>query len=98
MARPAVIKAKQQPQKKQQDTNLEKILNVGKEAVVEVLEELSRKGGIARKALISLPTTFPTHDAFMVKLTELDEDNLATVLRELSFLNQTKTYLFWKKI
>jgi ABC-type ATPase with predicted acetyltransferase domain len=74
----------------------EKILNAGKEAVVEVLEELSRKGGIARKALIALPTTYPTHEAFMTKLTKLDTDSLAQVLRKLSFLNQTKTYLFWK--
>jgi GNAT superfamily N-acetyltransferase len=74
----------------------ERIACAGKEAVLDVLEELSRKGGIARKALIALPTTYPTHEAFITKLTKLNEDNLTTVLRKLSFLNQTKTYLFWK--
>jgi len=75
----------------------EKILTVGKEAVADVLEELSRKGGIARKAIIALPTTFPTHEAFMTKLTEQNEEDLAKALRKLSFLTQPKIYLFWKK-
>jgi ABC-type lipoprotein export system ATPase subunit/GNAT superfamily N-acetyltransferase len=75
----------------------ERIFSVGKEAVVEVLNELSRKGAVARKSLVSLPTAFPTHEAFMARISQLDAYGLAKVLKRLSFQAQPNVYLFWKK-
>jgi ABC-type ATPase with predicted acetyltransferase domain len=74
-----------------------KISQIGIEPVVEVLNELSRTGAVARKSLISLPTAFPTHEAFTKKLTQLDARGLAKVLQRLSFQAQPKLYLFWRK-
>lgn len=73
------------------------LTKVGKEPVLNVLVELSRKGGINRKRLISLQGTYPTHETFTKKITNLNMEELAVMLKRLSFLAQTKTYLFWKK-
>jgi hypothetical protein len=79
------------------DYSQEKITITNKPNIVNILTELSRKGKTARKALLSLPTAYPTHQAFTNKLSQLGTNELATVLQKLSFLNQTKTYLTWKK-
>ena len=73
------------------------LAKVGKENVLEVLCELSRKGGINRKSLINTTETFPTHKTFTERIAKLDENQLATTLKKLSFTAQTKIYLFWKK-
>jgi ABC-type lipoprotein export system ATPase subunit/GNAT superfamily N-acetyltransferase len=75
----------------------ETIAKVGKEAAIDVLRELSRKGSVSRRSLVSLPNAFPTHEAFMTKLKALDTDGLALALKRLSFLSQTKVYLFWRR-
>jgi hypothetical protein len=69
---------------------------IGKDKVVQILEELSIKEGTLRKRLMSLPKVYPTHQEFMAKIERLDEKSLAGVLKRLSFLAQTKVYLFWK--
>jgi GNAT superfamily N-acetyltransferase len=75
----------------------ERIARVGCEAVVDVLGEVSRRGAVARKGLVGLAGVFPTHEAFMAKISELDADGLAKVLKRLSFLAQSKVYLFWRR-
>jgi len=75
----------------------ERIVSVGCEAVVDVLGMVSRKGGVARKGLVGLAGVYPGHEAFMAKIAELDADGLANVLKRLSFLAQSKIYLFWKR-
>jgi hypothetical protein len=37
------------------------------------------------------------HAEFMAKVSMLDVEGLAKMLKRLSFLAQTKVYLFWKK-
>jgi len=46
---------------------------------------------------MSLPKVYPTHQEFMAKIERLDGKSLAEVLKRLSFLAQTKVYLFWKR-
>jgi GNAT superfamily N-acetyltransferase len=75
----------------------ETVVKVGREAVMDVLCELSRKGSVSRRSLVSLPNVFPSHEAFMTKLSALDADGLALALKRLSFLAQTKVYLFWRR-
>jgi ABC-type lipoprotein export system ATPase subunit len=74
-----------------------KLAEIGAENVVKILTELSRKGKIARKALLALPTAYPTHAAFTKKLDTLNQQQLAVVLQRLSFHMQPKVYLNWRK-
>ena len=69
----------------------------GSENIKNMLTELSRKGAVTRKTLIPLQGAFPKHKEFTQKLAQLDEDDLAQVLKRLSFLAQTKVYLFWTR-
>jgi len=75
--------------------NERNIRRIGKDKVVRILEELSIKEGTLRKRLMSLPKVYPTHQEFMAKIKRLDGKSLAEVLKRLSFLAQTKVYLFW---
>ena len=70
---------------------------VGREAVLKVLEELSLGDASVRRRLAGLPSVFPRHEEFMAKISVLDAVGLAKVLKRLSFLAQTKVYLFWKR-
>ncbi|MEM1566723.1 MAG: ATP-binding cassette domain-containing protein [Candidatus Bathyarchaeia archaeon] len=79
-----------------QKHNIKKIMEVGKEKVIEILKELSEKGSVSRKRIIPTNKAFPTHTEFIEKLEKLTIEELATTLRRLSFLAQTKVYLFWK--
>lgn len=63
-----------------------------------ILTQLSLKEGALRKRLISLHGVYPTHQEFEEKMRRLDEESLAKALKRLSFLMQTKVYLFWSKI
>jgi ABC-type ATPase with predicted acetyltransferase domain len=76
--------------------NAQKIMSAGRSRVFQVLEELSRKEGTLRKRLVSLDGAFPKHLEFLEKIQSLDEEGLAAVLKRLSFLAQTKVYLFWR--
>ena len=73
------------------------LANVGKKPVMEILCELSRKSGTNRKTLINSKEIYPTHETFAAKIRQLNEENLAQLLKKLSFTAQPKTYLFWKK-
>ncbi|MDW8040730.1 MAG: ATP-binding cassette domain-containing protein [Nitrososphaerota archaeon] len=79
-----------------QKHNIEKIIEVGREKVIEILAELSEKGGIPRKRVIPIGKAYPTHMEFMEKLERSSVEELAKALKRLGFLAQTKVYLFWK--
>jgi hypothetical protein len=40
---------------------------------------------------------YPTHEEFVKKIRGFSDEGLAKALKTLSFLAQTKVYLFWKK-
>jgi len=73
------------------------VSEVGRDPILNVLEELSLKDGGVRRRLVSLRNVYPKHGEFMAKLVELDVAGLAKALKRLSFLSQTKVYLFWCK-
>jgi ABC-type lipoprotein export system ATPase subunit len=80
-----------------QKHNLEKIRKVNRRKIVEILIELSRKGAIPRKRVLPSSQAYPSHEEFADKAKKLGDEELATALRKLGFLAQTKIYLFWKK-
>jgi len=73
------------------------VSHAGAENIKTMLTELSRKGAVTRKTLIPLKGAYPKHNEFTQKLFKLGEDELAQVLKRLSFLAQTKVYLFWTR-
>jgi ABC-type lipoprotein export system ATPase subunit len=73
------------------------VSEVGREAVLDVLEELSRRHAGVRRRLVGLRNVYPRHEEFMAKAAELDTHGLAKALKRLSFMAQTKVYLFWRK-
>jgi len=77
--------------------NVQKISLTGKDKIIKVLEELSRKEGALRKRLMSSHTVYPKHEEFMEKISKLNGKNLAATLKRINFLAQTKVYLFWTK-
>ena len=80
-----------------QKHNLEKIGKVDRRKIVKILIELSRKGVIPRKRILSSKQAYPSHEEFADKVKKLDDKELAVALKKLSFLAQTKIYLFWKQ-
>ena len=77
--------------------NMEKIREIGKEEITAILVELSKKEGAVRKRLSSSSKAYPRHEGFMRKISQFNEERLAKALKKLSFLAQTKVYLFWKR-
>ena len=73
------------------------VSEVGCAAVSAVLEELSRKDAGVRRRLIGLHSVYPKHEEFMTKIAEVDAAGLAKALKRLSFMAQSKVYLFWRK-
>ncbi len=73
------------------------VSEVGREAVLDVLEELSRRDAAVRRRLACLRNVYPRHEEFMTKAAELDAAGLAKALKRLSFMAHTKVYLFWRK-
>jgi hypothetical protein len=73
------------------------VSEVGREAVLDVLEELSRKDAGVRRRLVGLRNVYPKHEEFVAKVAELDAAGLAKALKRLSFMAQPKVYLFWRK-
>ena len=59
--------------------------------------ELSEKGAIPRKRILSASKAYPSRMEFKEKIEKLSDEKLAKVLKRLSFLTQTKVYLFWAK-
>ena len=76
--------------------NLNKIKLAKKDEIIKILEELSKKEGSVRKRLMSTNKVYPKHEQFTKKIRTLDEKDLATALKKLAFLAQTKVYLFWQ--
>jgi hypothetical protein len=76
--------------------NTNKIRKIGKSKVAKILEELSEKGAAPRKRLLNLTKAFPKHQEFEEKIERASEEEIAKTLKRLSFLAQTKVYLFWK--
>ncbi|MEM4713421.1 MAG: ABC transporter ATP-binding protein [Candidatus Bathyarchaeia archaeon] len=77
--------------------NLRKINEIGKSEVIKILIELSEKGAIPRKRIVSTSKTYPSHTEFKEKIKKLNSEELAKALKTLSFLIQTKVYLFWAR-
>ncbi|RLI21503.1 hypothetical protein DRO45_02215, partial [Candidatus Bathyarchaeota archaeon] len=76
--------------------NKKKIEEKGKQKIIKILEEISAKNSAARKRLASLQKAYPTHKEFLQKTEKMNTENLAKTLKRISFLSQTKVYLFWK--
>jgi len=66
--------------------------------VKTILRGLSKAVGIYRKRLLSSQKAYYTHKEFCKYVEGADVKKLAKMLRILSFLTQTKVYLFWKNI
>ncbi|MCW4010625.1 MAG: ATP-binding cassette domain-containing protein [Candidatus Bathyarchaeota archaeon] len=78
------------------ESHNEKIISqIGKEHVLGVLQELSRKNGAIRKRIANLQNVYPKHEEFTTKINSVDTAGLAKMLKRLSFTAQTKIYLFW---
>jgi GNAT superfamily N-acetyltransferase len=75
--------------------NLQKIRDVGKQKIIAVLVELSKKEGALRKRLLSFHKVYAKHEEFIQKIALYDEELLARVLKRICFLAQKKVYLFW---
>lgn len=75
---------------------MQKLKEIGKAKVKELLKELSKKDGISRKRLACLSQPYPKHEDFIKKLENINAKGLAKMLKRLGFLAQTKIYLFWK--
>ena len=67
------------------------------ETVTTILEELSKHDASVRRRLASMHNVYPKHKEFITKIRELDTTGLAKALKRLSFIAQTKVYLFWRK-
>ncbi|MEM3641075.1 MAG: hypothetical protein QXH37_04050 [Candidatus Bathyarchaeia archaeon] len=76
--------------------NLEKIREVGERKILNILIELSSRGAIPRKRILSTEQAYPSHGEFVERAKRLSYEGLATALKRFSFLLQTKVYLFWK--
>jgi len=73
------------------------VSEVGREAVLDVLVKLSRNDAGVRRRLVGLRSVYPKHEEFVAKVAELDAAGLAKALKRLSFMAQSKVYLFWRK-
>jgi flavodoxin len=73
------------------------ISEVGCKKIITMLEELSKHHPVIRRRLAGLSSVYPKHKEFTAKIREFNAANLALALKRLSFMTQTKVYLFWKK-
>jgi hypothetical protein len=73
------------------------VCEVGREAVLGVLESLSKRDAGVRRRLVGLRSVYPRHEEFVAKVAGLDAAGLAKALKRLSFMAQAKVYLFWKR-
>jgi ABC-type transport system involved in cytochrome c biogenesis ATPase subunit/GNAT superfamily N-acetyltransferase len=81
-----------------QKQTLGRIKEISKKEIIKILIELSEKGAIPRKRILSASKAYPSHMEFREKIEKLSDEELAKVLKRLSFLTQTKVYLFWAKL
>jgi hypothetical protein len=73
------------------------VSEVGRETILALLEALSRRDAGVRRRLVGLRSVYPKHEEFVAKVAELDVAGLAKALKRLSFMAQSKVYLFWRK-
>ena len=73
------------------------IAKAGTETITAILETLSKHDASTRRRLIPLYNVYPKHHEFTEKIRQLDTTSLAKALKRLSFMAQTKIYLFWRK-
>jgi len=66
------------------------------EQVKSIFKEVSRSSGVYRKRIMSVHEAYLTHEQFCKRVDGASLQKLAKMLRILSFLTQTKVYLFWK--
>jgi ABC-type ATPase with predicted acetyltransferase domain len=77
--------------------NEKMISQIGCKKIIALLIELSKRHPAVRRRLACLSSVYPKHDEFTGKIREFNAANLASALKRLSFMTQTKVYLFWKK-
>lgn len=77
--------------------NQHKIEQTGTQPIIAILTELSEHNGGIRRRLANTTNPYPKHREFAEKIANCTSAELAEALKRLSFANQTKTYLFWKK-
>jgi energy-coupling factor transporter ATP-binding protein EcfA2 len=73
------------------------ISQVGCKKIIDMLEELSKRHASVRRRLACLTNVYPKHEEFTTKIRQFNAANLASALKRLSFMTQTKVYLFWRK-
>ncbi|MEM3881044.1 MAG: hypothetical protein QXD19_04785 [Candidatus Bathyarchaeia archaeon] len=74
----------------------QKITETGHEKILAILETLSRSDAAVHRRLARLSSIYPKHEEFMAKISAMSTDTLAQALKRLSFIAQTKVYLFWR--
>lgn len=62
-----------------------------------VFKHVSKAGGVYRKRIASTGRTYKKHNEFCKCVERADVEKLARMIKILSFLIQTKVYLFWKR-
>ena len=77
--------------------NEKMISQIGCKKIIDVLEELSKRHPAVRRRLAGLSSVYPKHEEFTTKICKFNAADLASALKRLSFMTQTKVYLFWKK-
>jgi ABC-type ATPase with predicted acetyltransferase domain len=73
------------------------VSEVGCKKVSAVLEDLSKRHASVRRRLAVLSNVYPKHEEFTTKIRQFTAADLASALKRLSFMTQTKVYLFWRK-
>ena len=77
--------------------NQKRIAQTGSQPIIDILTELSEHNSGIRRRLANTTNPYPKHQEFTQKIANSTQTELAEALKRLSFANQTKTYLFWKK-
>jgi ABC-type transport system involved in cytochrome c biogenesis ATPase subunit/predicted N-acetyltransferase YhbS len=69
----------------------------GTQPIISILTELSQRDGGVRRRVACTENPYPRHKEFAEKIASYTPAELAEALKRLSFANQTKTYLIWRK-
>lgn len=77
--------------------NIQKIEEVGRQVVIDILIELSKRYSGIRRKLSGTRGVYPKHKEFVQRVVNFTNTELAITLKKLSFSSQTKTYLFWSQ-
>jgi ABC-type ATPase with predicted acetyltransferase domain len=73
------------------------VSETGTKTISAMLEELSKHDASIRRRIVGTRNIYPKHEEFVAKIRKLDTAGLAKALKRLSFMAQTKVYLFWRK-